>query len=311
VRITNRRTGEHVDTALDELGQPVEPLRIAGLPGDELTVAVSDGAGNTDFQQYAGTLRAPVPRPQRPVNPAPLGRDGAVNTFVAGVPLFVNGVSVHDPRQGAMGNCFFVAGVAAMALVSPEETQNLVTDHGDGTFTFRFFDSKTLEPVEVTVDATLYGDNGAPRYGWSDRELWFELLEKAYAVWKGGYDKIDLGSAGQVLTELTGRPSQQEWIYPTSSTDEVYAVLRDGLQKKRPMAMGTWGQEFAEQYATSGVYPSHAYTVMDALQGDDGRRWVTLRNPWGNRYMGDLSDNGVFTIPLEEFVRLSQVLNLG
>lgn len=226
LRFTNVRTGETFDAVATSAGSLPPGLKLRGRAGDEFTVAASDGKNNVDFSTIAGKLRTPgdagaVSSVEFP-DPAPLDRDAGVGgppmkTRFRG-PLFVGEPSPEDIKQGAIGDCYFPAALGALAAKDPQAIKNAIKDNGDGTYSVRFYEGgNRRRPVDIQVDGALYTRSwGGPMYGQSlgtgtnpaTMELWFPLIEKAYAQWKGGYQKIGEGDvAGRVLSEITGRPS--------------------------------------------------------------------------------------------------------
>jgi hypothetical protein len=145
--------------------------------------------------------------------------------------LFVNGVSREDIRQGAAGNCYFLASLSALAESHPEAIQNAIRQNGDGTYTVTFhlppgFEQlRALGPagglmqesavdamarlgvstggrkVEVTVDGTLpTSEKGALYSKTPEGELWVPIMEKAYAKLWGGYGAV--GNGGNMATAM-------------------------------------------------------------------------------------------------------------
>lgn len=134
-------------------------------------------------------------------------------------------VDMNDVRQGLIGDCYFVAVLAAIARVRPDLIRDMVRDNGDGTYTVTFqirqgfsglfgaYSDKT-----VTVDGTFWQSDGSPIYagpgdsGPDGAELWVMVIEKAWAELHGGYGEITGGNVdGNARTALTGTP-------PTGST---------------------------------------------------------------------------------------------
>lgn len=313
VRFANPASGWFLDVTVGDDGRLPPGLLLNAKPGDTVTVAVSDGAGNTDFSMVAGTKTVPPLRPQGDVvDPGPVARDRGASTFRAQGSLFVSGVSVDDVKQGQIGDCYVPAAAAAIAHADPKAIEDAIRDNGDGTYTARFFVNGTGEAQEVTVDADLYG-SGSPKYGGTtarDGELWFSLLEKAYAAWRGDYDVVAQGgSVGQMMSALLGRPNVEHWLAGRAPED-VYREVLAGVGAHRAMAAGTYGTVEAARYTNSGLYANHAYSVLGAGE-ENGQRYVVLRNPWGSGEVGfDGRNDGVFRLPLERFVELFQVLNV-
>ncbi|MCU0697157.1 MAG: C2 family cysteine protease [Myxococcaceae bacterium] len=317
VRFTNQRTGESIDVRMGDHATLTAPVTLRGQPGDAIAVAVSDGGGNTDFAFVSGTLVAPGLPPRGAVaDPDPVAGEG-FSRFTTEGDLFVNGASGTDPKQGQIGNCYVPAGLAAVAFADPSAIDDLIRPNDDGTVTVRFFDAATLSPHEVVVDRELYGVGGRPRYGGATErdargqgEAWFSLVEKAYATWKGSYDVVARGgSVGQLQAEVLGRPNVEHWLQGRSP-DEVFQVLTKGQAERRAMSAGTFGSNEAARYTNTGLYANHAYSVV-GVKDDGGQKLVTLRNPWASgEPRGDGLDDGVFDLPLDDFIRLFQVLNV-
>lgn len=319
VRFSNQRTGEFVDVKMGDFATLVNPVVLKGQPGDAIAVAVSDGQGNTDFSFVAGTLTAPGFPPRGAIDdPAAVVSDGTPPMFAASGDLFVNGVSVHDPKQGQIGNCYVPAALAAIAHADPKAIEALIRPNDDGTVTVRFFDTQTFTPHEVVVDRDLYGSFGRAKYGGATQrdvngnaETWFSLVEKAYATWRGSYEVVAQGgSVGQLQSEVLGRPNVEHWLNTGVSAEQVFATIQAGTSQQRAMAAGTYGTQEAARYTNSGLYAHHAYSVLGAKE-ENGQQLVTLRNPWASGEPGrDGVDDGVFDLPLQDFMRLFQVLNV-
>lgn len=124
-----------------------------------------------------------------------------------------------DTAQGAAGDCFLIASMAAVANASPATIEKAISYNAEkGSYTVRFYEEEgrnRYKPVDIEVDAWLptAADNRKdPSYaGDQGGKLWPAILEKAYAKWKGGYDVIGEGGYGdQAMAELTGARSQSK-----------------------------------------------------------------------------------------------------
>jgi hypothetical protein len=322
LRFQNQSTGTYVDVTVDANGSIPKGLLLAGKPGDTISVAVSDGAGNTNLAFTAGVLTVPGPRATgNLVDPSPLNKDASRGgpTHVD-APLFVDGASSADVKQGAIGNCYVPASLAAVAHADAADINEIIQDRGDGTFTVRLFpvDNGMIgDPVFVDVDADLHtGWGGQPRYASAtgfDRgapELWVSLVEKAYAQFRGGYEVVAQGgSVGMMQSQLLGRPNVEHWTN-SRTPEQVWDALLAGTREHRAMSAGTYGTQESARYNGSGVHANHAYSVLGAVE-ENGQKLVELRNPWGSgEPTGNGADDGVFRLPLERFMALYQVLNV-
>ncbi len=226
-------------------------------------------------------------------------------------------ISPLDVGQGAIGDCYFCAGLSAIAQARPEVLKNGIKDRGDGTYDVRLYDHRGRERT-VTVDDELYRKGHAgPRYGrgTDHRELWPPLYEKAYAEFRGGYDRLDTGGqAGKAMQTLTGEPSDRV-ANKSVTADELWNRVTDAVTNRRPIAADTYGR--AKKYQTNGLVHGHVYSIL-GTQKDGDDRFVTLRNPWGaSEYRADYrtdvdrdsdgrldGNDGVFRMRLEDFHRL-------
>jgi hypothetical protein len=162
----------------------------------------------------------------------------------------------------------------------------------------------------VTVDADLYTRSwGGPVYGTTPNasdptkmELWYPIIEKAYAKWKGSYDRIGNGGVpSSVLTALTGK-STRSLDSGYSSADEIFNAVKDAGDKKLPMTAGTHDDKSI--YTNTGVYADHAYSVLGAEEVN-GQKLILLRNPWGESEAGnDGKNDGYFKLEISKFLKL-------
>jgi len=112
-------------------------------------------------------------------------------------PLFgPAGPQVTDVDQNALGDCYFLAKLGALAKANPEYVRQLVADLGDGTYAVRFHNEAGGE-VYIRVDADLWTNSaGKPAYAGLGQQntLWAAIVEKAWAFYRrniGSYDTID------------------------------------------------------------------------------------------------------------------------
>lgn len=202
--------------------------------------------------------------------------------------LFNGTPSRSDTRQGALGDCYFIAAVAAIADRNPDAVRNMFIDNGDGTYTVRFFHSGSsgMTADYVTVNRRLPAySNGALGYSGyglrvnqSTTTLWIALAEKAYAQWNetglsgrdgtNRYAAIEGGWMWYVNQQVLG--IQSAYTHLSSSTKNA---LVNALSSQQAVTIGTWSNASA-----GGLYGSHAYIVAGYNSSTDT---FTLHNPWG------------------------------
>lgn len=317
VEIRNLRSGETALVQTDDDGNIPVGTTLPGVQGDTFGIYASDGVHNDLLTQEAGRLTLTGPRLQKDLeDPAfhpkytGFGTSAPQKVRFTG-PLFVDGAKPQDVLQGYLGDCYVCSAAGALAHSSADTLKKAIRDNGDGTYTvtFREVDARgTVRPKEVTVDSEMYSSNGSsPLYGKGTgsgkdgMELWFPIFEKAWAAFRGGgYEKIGSGGeAHEVLTAITGRPGKVNLL--AQGPTAAWMSLKNAVDKGLPAVASTHGIERASLYTNSGLHANHAYSVLGYSE-QDGKRMVTLRNPWGRSEPGnDGKDDGVFQLPVAEF----------
>lgn len=207
-------------------------------------------------------------------------------------------VDSKDVRQGRAGDCALMATLAALAS-TPEGRaviRNAIVPNTDArgqvvSYTVTLhkpqsswwsFGAKTFSEVRVTVDANLIpgyammrGPDGSPG-STGPQEVWPRVLEKAYAVVRGGFNATCRGDSPCTAMEvLTGRPATQSrmWLFGPSG-ERIAGLVAAG----KLVVLDT--NKDAEGH--HHLAKSHAYQVVGATIMDDGKSALRLRNPWNN-----------------------------
>jgi hypothetical protein len=261
---------------------------------------------HAEMEAYA-TIAADSGRARPAAQPAiteESARSGRVTVDPRPGMLTVDGFGADDPLQGNVGNCYFIASLAAVAKARPELLARAVTTHRDGTYTVRFFGEPrgggAPVPVSVTIDGAFANQRGRLEYAAAreTKELWPMIFEKAYAAWKGGFDQIEAGMAATALSALTGATPDFFPVTAEAKPDELFARLEAACAQGGCVVALSKPWDPSEQ----GIVADHAYTVL-GVERRGGAPFVTLRNPWGEREPGhDGRDDGIFTMPLATFL---------
>lgn len=301
----NERTQERTTVKLDANGQLPAGLKLTAEPGDGVALYATDGVHDKDLDDPWAHLGVASPG-------EPVLHPGATRTMSIEGPLFVDGPSLTDPLQGSgIGDCYIVAAVSSIADLLPRVLEERMKDKGDGTVdvTFDRWDEDDQSYVSETINVTreLAWGYGKLHYGRSDgastpdeMETWWPLLEKAYAVWKGGYPAISSGYPYEIFEALLG--TQGRHFDPGDLDERACAkVLTRALSQKAPMVAWTWPDSMDRPFVGSGLVADHAYSVH-GFKEEGGAQLVQLRNPWGQREWGrDGKDDGLFWMPLDVF----------
>jgi hypothetical protein len=83
------------------------------------------------------------------------------NNFINN-PLWNGTPQFNDTRQGALDDCYFLAGLSALAETDPGLIQQSIVALGDGTYAVRFFSGATASFYRI--DAQLPTNGGSPAY---------------------------------------------------------------------------------------------------------------------------------------------------
>ena len=209
-----------------------------------------------------------------------------------------NEVDINDVQQGQVGDCYFVAVLAAIARVRPDFIKSMIKDNGDGTYTVTFHTKQGFSGLfgsrsnkSVTVDSKFWTDGkGNPVYAKKGDtaadgkpELWVMVVEKAWAKLHGSYTDIEGGKVDDDAREaVTGK--DVDYVDPTDFTDaELTKKVEAAWKAKKPVIFWSRGDEKSKKLTKNGVVTNHEY----ALNGVSGGKF-NLYNPWGYNHLTDV-----------------------
>ena len=210
-------------------------------------------------------------------------------------PLFSEaGPIADDITQGNVGDCYYLASLAAIAETDPSRIRQSVVDLGDGTFAVQFV--KGGSKVYVRVDADLPSWNSSSlvyaKLG-KQGSLWVPIMEKAYAYFRTSnvtYASLESGWMSEASSAL-GIGSQSTYAAASGRAllDLIAAELSQG--KAVTYAAGT---------IVNGapLIGFHAYSVEAVNYDSNGvATSLRLRNPWGVDGVGsDGANDGYVTV---------------
>jgi len=235
-------------------------------------------------------------------------------------------IDYQDVEQGAIGDCYLAAAFSAVFFADEERfvRDGLIREQTDMDgnpthYAVRFYDAWG-RPQDIMVDIDIARRHDHPLYirsldSAADGEEWaIPLVEKAYAKWHGGYQKIgDGGWSGDVMQALSGAKATHRMIEDMSDSSLVTAIA-DAVAEHRPVVAGTFGKDAGVDYSGTGVHAWHAYSVHGTLLRDEVP-YVKLRNPWGEDEPSpdliDGLDDGRFLMSLSDFRRLYEDITFG
>lgn len=183
--------------------------------------------------------------------------------------------------QGQMGDCFFLASLAAVAQTNPEFIERNIW-YSDGKYHVRMYEGGWGGTKEVVVDVDPTVAANGVRDG-KGNISWMSVYEAAYAQHRGGYDDIENGGfAHDALPTITGQSAYRYDDEPSFSEmrtafDNGCVVVADTAE--RGGDDGGWWDVVNND---DGPVPrdtvsSHQYVVRGFTE--DGR--IIMQNPWG------------------------------
>ena len=232
--------------------------------------------------------------------------------------LYVDGIAPADIKQGQVGDCFLAAALVTIADVKPDAIRAMILDNGNHTWGVRFFDAQgkanwvtvnDMLPVSDTQsNALIYGGNPTASL---TGELWFPLIEKAYAqanalkilprseqAGVNGYWGIEGGFGDPMANVLGGKVTTYTYIPNVSygandyltikfvdRTDpaamaELTATLTAALNGGKSIWLGS-DKKTTDTFNNTLLTGGHAFAAIDADKADPNSTGVAVWNPWG------------------------------
>ena len=231
-------------------------------------------------------------------------------------------VAANDVKQGSLGDCYLIAGMAAVARANPDAIKKLIKDNGNGTYDvtlwYRRRRDRMPQKTTVTIDLQLVakranlplyakgGDKGED----GKTEFWCALLEKALAQKKGNYNDISGGNINKggfhfagSMEFLTGQVESYLKVDDLED-DDIMLYVACALDDGHPVMSSTRNlkddADLTKSANAKNVYWNHAYAPsaydLDAMT-------ISLQNPWGSHHVEKLS--------IEDYRRFYKQLRVG
>ena len=203
-----------------------------------------------------------------PGNPTDFGTTWTVDTSNPTLALYgSDGIPNLDSiQQGPTPDCYFLAGIGAVAFSHPDLIQKRIAWDGNGfAVTFGTGASTLVVHTSPEFSKSLQVQSG---------EVWWEVLEKAFATfrnWNWGrvntMTSIGWGYAYEPLQAMGITTTDQNWYNLPDA--EVITLIASDLAAHQPIL-------FTTSNLAANLPTLHALTII-AVSDDT----VTLYNPWG------------------------------
>jgi hypothetical protein len=190
-----------------------------------------------------------------------------------------------DVNQGEVGDCYFVASLAAFAGEKPSVLTESAVDMGDGTYVVQYESGSTPVFVRVSSDMPTGPFNGLMyAHPGTNGTIWAMVMEKAFCYFRNGantYASISSGSMGEVYADLGVSYSS---FNPNSySESSFYSMMQSDLSGGKAVTLGT-------SVSPPNLVGAHAYTLISVYKDASGVTHYVVRNPWGSS--GDALEDG-------------------
>ena len=223
--------------------------------------------------------------------------------WASGGDFFQETAEFFDPVQGAVANCYYIAALSAIAWATPFRIAHLTRATGVNQPQFNDMVNFYTPDTGGALDKAIQVSEAVPLTAGGDfiycrssetGETWPAIYEKAFAKLKTGTtsDMPDIiqtgwGDCVWATAQLNGG-ARHYWDTASRSADDLWHLLRSNCLSYRtfnPMTAWTYSSGDASpdhvNYTSAQVVGSHCYTVLGWAYRDC-RRWIVLRNPWGN-----------------------------
>jgi hypothetical protein len=305
------------------LDDPRSPDKAGGNPealGADLIALFTDGVEN-----FTGSARASLAKAWN--WSSILDGDDGVAAPAPFVPLpggptslYIQGtgdaaaIDKNDVNQNDLGDCYFLASVAALARSNPAAISNMIRENRDAagnvvSYTVSLWDKESSwfglrqknKLKEITVDNNFPASgraNPGDVDGAGNQEIWPMILEKAFAQMKGGYAEIGEGGRPEkAMFALTGRDAHSYSPWRVNN----YDLLKNNFDAGKMMTFSTpdWGKKDVGEF---GLHGNHAYTISGFHTDASGQRYIDLQTPWGVEHA---------SVPFEQFARVCDGIQIG
>ena len=220
---------------------------------------------------------------------------------VSTYPLFSStGPSPRDANEsGQLGDCWFIAGIAEIAQITPSYFPTIIHQNLDGTYTVHINDLHLISH-DVVVDGWLpaFDNTHLLNAGLGQENcVWAAILEKAATVLYSpanaptyhsingasanlafGILGIDVSVDNQYLKPIPGdNPSNYgPTTHVVHSGAELYDAVTSLVAGHRAAVL-TSGSDTV----TAPLVNDHAYSIVGTSTDVAGNKFIELRNPWG------------------------------
>lgn len=206
-------------------------------------------------------------------------------------------IEPNDIRQGALGNCYFLSALSALAEFPHRIRRLFDTQEYEpaGAYVVYMCDMGQIKQYIIDDHFPCTPDGkpafSGPKVERGTSELWVVLLEKAWAKRFGCYFSISEGITNDALRDFTGAPCEDI----STQNEHLWGELVRADRSDFIITAASRGSEDAQDDVDQlGLITQHAYSLIKAAEvicNGEVTKLVQIRNPWGGtEWRGAWSD---------------------
>lgn len=199
-------------------------------------------------------------------------------------PLFSDsGPRADDVTQGALGDCWLLAGLAAIGIDNPQALRHNVVDFDDGTYGVklggRYYRVDNELPVYNTSGSANANNLRFASLG-AENSTWVAVVEKAFAHYRTGanrYSSIEGGWGVEVNRAFGSSSAGEKSIRSYSNATSLANDIANRWNGYQAVTIG-----FLSRNGNVPIIAQHMYTVAGVNYNIAGQVVsIVLRNPHG------------------------------
>jgi hypothetical protein len=218
-------------------------------------------------------------------------------TTTVNLSLWGTGPVASDVNQGSVGDCYFLASLAAFAGANPVVLTYSAVDMGDGTYVVRFQSRRGESYVRVNGDMAT-GPFGGYMFAHPgpNNTLWAMVLEKALAFYRtraNTYSSLSSGWMDEAYADFGVKSAN--FVPSASSENAFYGMVTADLSNGEAVTLTTFD-------SPPDLLPDHTYTLVSASADASGVTHYVVRNPWGSAGDGLEDSQGYATLSFAQVI---------
>jgi hypothetical protein len=290
---------------------------ISGGEGEDKCQLVSSFANGADKTLNGDRIADPTAQYISGTDAAnnPIWSNGTHRRFQNN-PLFASaGPVLTDIRQGAVGDCWLLAGMGAIANDNAHALRQNIVDFDDGTYGVRLGNSFYRVDDDLQVTSSFSATPVLAKLG-AQNSMWVAITEKAYAYYRSGTNKyrdLNNGWSVEVNRAFQSTNAGAKNISSYASTTHLGNDIWDKWDRYQCVTIGFISNTTSAIIPGTPLRDDHQYVVVSvSYDGNGVITSITLYNPWGVDGGGDDgNDDGFIVVTPAQIAGLTGQVNWG